>query len=107
MLTKSAFPNNISYIRYFLILCPNKNNIQEEYLTMLFEQIRDIICKQLEINENDVTMDTNIRDDLGADSLDLVDLAISLEDEFEVEVPDNVIEKFETVGDIVRFIEEL
>lgn len=74
---------------------------------MLFEQIRDIICKQLEINENDVTMDTNIRDDLGADSLDLVDLAISLEDEFEVEVPDNVIEKFETVGDIVRFIEEL
>ena len=74
---------------------------------MPFEQVREIICKQLELEESDVTMETNIRDDLGADSLDLVDLAISLEDEFEVEVPDNALEKFETVGDIVRFIEEM
>ncbi|MEE1284311.1 MAG: acyl carrier protein [Acutalibacteraceae bacterium] len=74
---------------------------------MPFEQVREIICKQLELEESDVTMDTNIKDDLGADSLDLVDLAISLEDEFEVEVPDNALEKFETVGDIVRYIEEL
>ncbi|MBQ3604249.1 MAG: acyl carrier protein [Clostridia bacterium] len=74
---------------------------------MPFEQVRDIICKQLELEESDVTMDTNIKDDLGADSLDLVDLAISLEDEFEVEVPDNILEKFETVGDIVKFIEEM
>ena len=74
---------------------------------MPFEQIRDIICKQLELEESDVTMDTNIKDDLGADSLDLVDLAISLEDEFDTEVPDNALEKFETVGDIVRYIEEL
>ena len=74
---------------------------------MPFEQVREIICKQLELEESDVTMDTNIKDDLGADSLDLVDLAISLEDEFEVEVPDKALEKFETVGDIVRYIEEL
>ena len=74
---------------------------------MPFEQVREIICKQLELEESDVTMETNIRDDLGADSLDLVDLAISLEDEFDTEVPDNVLEKFETVGDIVRYIEEL
>ncbi|MBQ3499628.1 MAG: acyl carrier protein [Clostridia bacterium] len=74
---------------------------------MPFEQVREIICKQLELEESDVTMETNIKDDLGADSLDLVDLAISLEDEFEVEVPDNALEKFETVGDIVRFIEEM
>ena len=74
---------------------------------MPFEQVREIICQQLELEESDVTMDTNIKDDLGADSLDLVDLAISLEDEFEVEVPDNALEKFETVGDIVRYIEEL
>ncbi len=74
---------------------------------MPFEQVREIICKQLELEESDVTMETNIRDDLGADSLDLVDLAISLEDEFEVEVPDSILEKFETVGDIVKFIEEL
>ena len=74
---------------------------------MPFEQVREIICKQLELEESDVTMETNIKDDLGADSLDLVDLAISLEDEFEVEVPDNALEKFETVGDIVKFIEEM
>ncbi len=74
---------------------------------MPFEQIRDIICKQLEIDEADVTMDTNLKEDLDADSLDLVDLAISLEDEFEVEVPDNALEQFETVGDIVRYFEEL
>ncbi len=74
---------------------------------MPFEQVREIICKQLELEESDVTMETNIKDDLGADSLDLVDLAISLEDEFDTEVPDNVLEKFETVGDIVRYIEEL
>ena len=74
---------------------------------MPFEQIRDIICKQLEIDEADVTMDTNLKEDLDADSLDLVDLAISLEDEFEVEVPDNALEQFETVGDIVRYFEEM
>ncbi len=74
---------------------------------MPFEQIRDIICKQLELDESDVTMETNLKDDLGADSLDLVDLAISLEDEFEVEVPDNALEKFETVGDVVRYFEEM
>ncbi len=74
---------------------------------MPFDRVRDIICKQLELEESDVTMETNVRDDLGADSLDLVDLAMSLEDEFEVEVPDSVLEKFETVADIVKFIEEL
>ena len=74
---------------------------------MPFEQIREIISKQLEIDEEDITMDTNLKEDLDADSLDMVDLAISFEDEFEVEVPDKVLEKFETVGDIVRYFEEL
>ncbi len=74
---------------------------------MPFEQIRDIISRQLEIDEEDITMDTNLKEDLDADSLDMVDLAISFEDEFEVEVPDSVLEKFETVGDIVRYFEEL
>ena len=74
---------------------------------MPFEQIRDIISRQLEIDEEDITMDTNLKEDLDADSLDMVDLAISFEDEFEVEVPASVLEKFETVGDIVRYFEEL
>lgn len=74
---------------------------------MTFEQIREIICRQLELKEDDVTLETNLKEDLGADSLDLVDLAMSLEDEFKIEVPDSVLEGFETVGDIVKFIEEM
>ena len=73
---------------------------------MVFEKLKKIISEQLEVDQSIISEGSTITGDLGADSLDLVDLAISLEDEFEVEVPDNVLEKFETVGDIVRFIEE-
>lgn len=73
---------------------------------MIFEKVREIICDQFEIDEDQVTPDTVIRDDLDADSLDLVDLVMSFEDEFKVEVPDDVIENIKTVGDIVKYIEE-
>ena len=52
------------------------------------------------------TSETNIADDLGADSLDVVDMLMSLEDEFDVEIPDDEIEKIRTVGDLVTYIEE-
>ena len=51
-------------------------------------------------------MDASITDDLGADSLDVVDLVMSLEEEFDVEIPDNQVENIKTVGDIVRYIED-
>ena len=73
---------------------------------MIFEKVREIICEQFELEEDAVTMDTVIREDLGADSLDLVDLVMSFEDEFKIEVPDDVIENIRTVGDIVKYIEE-
>lgn len=73
---------------------------------MPFEQVREIICKQLELEESDVTMDTNIKDDLGADSLDLVDLAMSIEDEFDIELSDEALEKIKTVGDLAVYIED-
>ena len=73
---------------------------------MIFEKVREIICEQFELEEDDITMETNIREDLDADSLDLVDLVMSFEDEFKVEVPDDVIEQIKTVGDIVKYIEE-
>ena len=73
---------------------------------MVFEKVRDILVDQLDVEEEKVTMDASITDDLGADSLDVVDLVMSLEEEFDVEIPDNQVENIKTVGDIVRSIED-
>ena len=73
---------------------------------MVFEKVRDILCEQLDVDEEKVTMEANITDDLGADSLDIVDLVMSLEEEFDVEVPDEEVENIKTVGDIVKYIED-
>ena len=73
---------------------------------MVFERIREIICDQLDLEEDKVTMDSDIMEDFEADSLDVVDLVRSIEDEFGLEVPDDQIENFRTVGDVVRYIEE-
>ena len=73
---------------------------------MVFERIREIICDQLDLEEYKVTMDSDIIEDFEADSLDVVDLVMSIEDEFGLEVPDDQIENFRTVGDVVRYIEE-
>ena len=73
---------------------------------MIFEKVREIICEQFDVDEESVTLDTDIREDLDADSLDMVDLVMSFEDEFKIEVPDSAMETVKTVGDIVKFIEE-
>ena len=73
---------------------------------MVFERIREIICDQLDLEEDKVTMDSDIMEDFEADSVDVVDLVMSIEDEFGLEVPDDQIENFRTVGDVVRYIEE-
>ena len=73
---------------------------------MVFERIREIICDQLDLEEDKVTMDSDIMEDFEADSLVVVDLVMSIEDEFGLEVPDDQIENFRTVGDVVRYIEE-
>lgn len=73
---------------------------------MVFEKVRNILCEQLEQNADTVTMESLVMEDLGADSLDVVDIVMSIEDEFEIEVPDEVIENVKTVGDIVKFVEE-
>ena len=74
---------------------------------MVFEKIRQILCEQLDIDEDDVTMDSNIAVDFGADSLDVVDLIMTIEDEFEIEVPDDQVENIKTVGDVVNYIESM
>lgn len=73
---------------------------------MVFEKIKAILCEQLDLEEEKVTMESDIVEDFEADSLDVVDLVMSIEDEFGVEVPDEEIENFKTVGDVVRYIEE-
>ena len=73
---------------------------------MVFDKVKAIIVDQLDVDENEVTEASNIQDDLGADSLDIVDLVMSFEEEFDIEIPDEEVEKIKTVGDIVKFIEE-
>lgn len=72
---------------------------------MVFDEIKEILVDQLAVNENDIEMSSNLVDDLGADSLDAIDIVMSIEDRYEIEVPDEVVEKIETVEDIVNFIE--
>ena len=74
---------------------------------MYFENVKAALAKQFEIDPESITVDTNLIDDLGADSLDLVDMLMSLEDEFNIgEVPDEMVEKIRTVGQLVIYIEE-
>ena len=73
---------------------------------MVFDKVKKIIVDQLDVEEDKVTEASSITDDLGADSLDVVDLVMSFEEEFDIEIPDDQVEKIKTVGDIVKFIEE-
>ena len=73
---------------------------------MIFDKIKDIIIEQLQVDEADVTMDTNLMKDLSADSLDAVEIIMAIEDEYGIEIPDEEAEKMQTVGDLVRYVEE-
>ncbi len=70
------------------------------------EKVKKMIVEQLEVNESAVVPEAKFIDDLGADSLDIVELVMALEDEYGIEIPDEDAEKIETVGDAVRYIEE-
>ena len=73
---------------------------------MIFDEIKDIIIDQLQVDESEVTMDTNLMKDLSADSLDAVEIIIVIEEEYGIEIPDEDAETFQTVGDLVRYVEE-
>ena len=73
---------------------------------MCFERVRQLICEQLNKQPEKVTMETKIVDDLGADSLDVVEMLMALEDEYGISLPDEVAMKLHTVGDIVNYIDE-
>ena len=73
---------------------------------MVLEKVKAILSSQFDVEEDSITPETNIADDLNADSLDVVDLLMSLEDEFDVEIPDEQAEQIRTVGELVSYIEE-
>lgn len=92
--TDSKLLHNTKYFIYF-----------QEGIRMVFEKIKAILAEQFDEDEDSITVDTSLTDDLGADSLDLADVLMAVEDEFEVEIPDEDIENIKTVGDIVDYIE--
>ena len=72
---------------------------------MTFEKVREIIADQFSVDVNKITETTNIAEELGADSLDLVEILMSLEDEFGVSIPDEVIPNIKSVKDVVDYID--
>jgi acyl carrier protein len=74
---------------------------------MVYEKIKEIISNQFNIGEDDISMDTSFKEDLNADSLDLVELIMALEDEFELEVNDEDVETINTVADAVNYINNI
>lgn len=72
---------------------------------MVFEKIVEILAEQLSVDPDKITMDSLLEEDLDADSLDAIDIVMSIEDEFQIEVPDEVIANMKSVGDIVNFVE--
>ena len=72
---------------------------------MLFDEVKEILVAQLDINEDKVEAESSLSDDLDMDSLDAIDLAMTIEEQYSVEVPEEALENFKTVEDVVTFIE--
>ncbi len=72
---------------------------------MVFDKIREILAEQLDANVEEMSMETRIAEDLGADSLDVVEMLMSVEDEFGIEIPDDPIEGLKSIGTVVEYIE--
>jgi acyl carrier protein len=76
-----------------------------EVKNMVFDKVKEIVAERLDVADDQITMEAVITDDLGADSLDVVDLVMDLEDAFSIEIPDEAMADIKTIGDIVAYIE--
>lgn len=72
----------------------------------LFDDVKEVVVEQLNVNPDEVKLESKFVEDLGADSLDVVELVMALEEKFNIEIPDDEAEKIQTVGDAVKYIEE-
>lgn len=79
---------------------------EEKERMKMFEEMKELIAEGLNIDESRITKEASFKDDLGADSLDLFELVMSLEDKYDVEIPSEELEKLLTVGDVIKYIEE-
>ena len=70
----------------------------------ILEKVKEVIIEQLAVQEDAIKLETSFIDDLGADSLDIVELIMALEEEFDLQIPDSEAEKITTVGDVVEYI---
>ncbi len=75
-------------------------------MKMVFDKIKELIAEQLDVDASTITMETDFMKDLEADSLDAVEIILGVEDEYGIEIPDEVAENFTKVGDIVKYVEE-
>ena len=73
----------------------------------MFEQVKEILARQLRVSPDRVTLDAQIKKDLGADSVDILQLLMRLEDDYGIVIPDQELAKFETVGDVVAFLDSI
>ncbi|MBQ7132012.1 MAG: acyl carrier protein [Oscillospiraceae bacterium] len=73
---------------------------------MIFDKVKEIIADQLGVDEDSIAMDSDIVEDLGADSIDAIDLILSVQEEFDIEIPDEAVEGIKTISDIVKYIED-
>ena len=74
---------------------------------MVFDKVKEIIIEQLGVDESKVTPDTHLMKDLEADSLDAVEIIMAIEEEYDIEIPDEEAEKFQKVSDLVGYVEEV
>ncbi len=72
---------------------------------MTFEKVKEILAKQLEVDANEIELSNSLQEDLGADSLDVVEIVMALEDEFSIEIADEETAKIKTVEDVVKYID--
>jgi len=75
-------------------------------MSEVVEKVMDIVCKQLNVSKDKLTPETSFVNDLSADSLDLVELVMELEDQFGVSIPDEEAEKIQSIGDAIKYVEE-
>ena len=100
----------IVILAIIFVVAKNKSNETNDRLEKMakeeiFDKLKELVVDQLGVEEDEVTMEATMQEDLGADSLDLVDLVMSVEEEFGVKVADEDLENIKTVGDIVNYIE--
>lgn len=74
---------------------------------MVFEKIKLILSEQFDVSENEITAETNLITDLNADSIDVVELIMAIEQEFSIDIPENAIENVKTVEDMAKYVEGL